>query len=271
MSKPAQPFFLRVLLALALVSGYAIQAPKAPASDKVKTPGMCNSEAQKALDAGELAKARQGFLQGAAAAHRSGSSKEAAACSFYLGLVAQNEAQREGDPGRRRERLGEAAKWYEAALPASPDSPGLVANLARVYFNLGQRQRANQLVEKSLPRMQGGARAALARSYAKLIEEADAARSAELYRMALKAVPADDKTWEEFLSLLQRKAPAELPAAVWDAVEAGQAAAGQQAALNALSFPSLPDAAKISLLAAVVAGLAEQHYDPAKFAGRRSC
>jgi len=262
----AQPFFFRILLAFALTSGCAVQSPEAPAGGRVQALGVCNSEAQEALDAGDLAQARQGFLQGVAAARRSGNAAENAACSFYLGLVAQREAQRDDDPDLRRERLGEAAKWYEAALPAGPQAPGLVANLARVYFDLGQRQRANQLVEKSLPRMQDGAKAALARSYAKLIEKDDWARSAELYRMALKIVPADDKTWEEFLSLLQRKAPVELPAAVREAVKAGQTDSAQEAALAALKTSSLPDRTRIDLLAALVAGLAEQHYVPASFA-----
>ncbi|MFY9819774.1 MAG: hypothetical protein WAM82_00225 [Thermoanaerobaculia bacterium] len=250
-----------LLLVFVLVSDSALQAPELSGGSHV-----CSREGQEALDAGEWARARQEFLQGAEKARQRGDAAEGADCSFYLGLVAQKEAQRAGDAGRR-ERLAEAVKWYEAALHASPRDPGLVNNLARAYSELGQRQRAGRLFDESLTKVSGRARAALAGIYAKFLAEDDWKRSAELYRQVLKAAPADDKAWDEFLSLLRRKAPAQLPGAVWEAVEAGQTESAKEAALAALRDSSLPEPTRVDLLTALVADLAEEHYPVAKFAG----
>jgi tetratricopeptide (TPR) repeat protein len=258
MRRLAQPF---LLLVFALVSGPALQAPEPSGGSH-----LCSREGQEALDAGEWARARQEFLQEAEKARQRGDTAEGADCSFYLGLVAQKAAKQAGDAGRR-ERLAEAVEWYEAALHASPRDLGLVNNLAQAYSELGQRQRAGQLFEESLSKLSGGAQAALKGIYAKFLVEDDWSRSAELYRQVLKTAPTDGRTWDELLSLLRRKAPAQLPGAVWEAVEAGQTESAQEAALTALKDSSLPKQTRIDLLTALVASLAEQHYAVDKFAG----
>ncbi|HZF07856.1 MAG TPA: hypothetical protein VFE33_03610 [Thermoanaerobaculia bacterium] len=229
-------------------------------------PPVCSPEAQEALIAGELEQARQGFLQAAADASHGRSPAERASCSFFLGLVAQREAQSGETPQGWRERLAEAARWYEAAWKANSSSPGAVVNLAHVYSDLGGRKRAGQLYAEALPKMAGEDRLVLARSYARFLEGEDWKKSAELYREVLKAKPTDDQVWTDLFSLLARSAPSQLSGEIWKAVEAGATLAGQQAALTDLTSLNLPDPTRVELLSALVAALAKQHYPLKSFA-----
>jgi tetratricopeptide (TPR) repeat protein len=226
----------------------------------------CDPAAQGAFDAGQLVRARQGFAAGLAAATRAWDRDRQEVCTFYLGLVAQTEARQQTDPRQRRQLLAEAVRWYQTARPKASRAPGRAANLARVYADLGDPARADALFDAALARARGDTRAALARSYARLLEPRNWVRSVELYRQVLARAPTDDDSREALFSLLVGNAPQELPNAVWDAVDSGRVLQAQQAALHGLTRSETSGPARTELLAGLVAALSQQHYDSAGFA-----
>jgi tetratricopeptide (TPR) repeat protein len=226
----------------------------------------CSPAAQAAFDGGQLATARRGFEADLAAAERARDRRREDACTFYLGLVAQTEAGLEN--GRQRdERLAEAVRWYEAARPRARGAPGRIVNLARAYVDLGEPSRADALFDAALARARGDTRAALARSYAQLLGPRQWDRSAGLYREVLAAAPTDDESRVALLSLLAAHAPQDLPAAVWDAIDAGRVLLAQHAALDGIERNQTSDPLRVELLAGLVAALSRQHYDAGTFHG----
>jgi tetratricopeptide (TPR) repeat protein len=258
---------LRLMVALPILGlAYPGSENKSAATGSSERPGICNPEAQNAYSAGQMERARQGFLAALAEAEKVNARGRVGACAFYLGLIAQTEARTAADAGLGRERLGDAAHWYEIARSDERDAPGLIANLAMVYSDLGDRRRAEKLFEAELPKMSGDARPALARSYARFLGPQQWARAADLYSTVLERVPDDDESREALFSLLGKHAPARLPGAVWDAVEAGRILAAQRAAIGGLSMQKLPGNTSVGLLAGLVASLSLQHYDAKSFA-----
>jgi len=251
-----------ILVSTALLAACSLHDSKTASTSVV----VCNGAAQAAFDAGQLEQARQGFAAGLAEARRKQSLRRQVGCAFYLGLVAQTEARLRPDRSQRLGLLSQAANWYESARPEGSLAPGLIANLARVYTDLGDQGRAEALFESALARSGGGRRATLARAYAQLLGPDRWARSVELYRAVLAIVPNDDESRDALFSLLGANTPAKLPSAVWDAVEAGRVLHAQRAALDALAKGAPTDPARVDLLAGLIAALARQRYDSRGFA-----
>ena len=229
---------------------------------------VCSLEGEEKLEDSLFDEAKSLFDGARRKAIESGNQKQAETCFFYLGLASQLKASAVSSEDRN-ELLAEAAAWYER-IPGSNRTTGLVGNLARVYIGLGNKQDAVKLFNKEIGNAGGNAKFVLMRSYADLLgsqsQVEDWKNAAELYREILRAFPADEATWNAFLSMISKRIPPELPDAVWEAVEAKQIVVAQRHALQALQASGdFDNAGKISLLAAFVAAIARQEYSPESF------
>lgn len=255
-----------VLLQLSIVTALLPMpvTPTGPEGNK----SACNLEGQRSLDNGRFEEARIAFKSSREDALKSGDASSAATCAFYLGLTAQLEAKphaEDAQTDRRRELLLQAITWYQSVLPFN-DSPGVVENLGRAYSDLEDPDKVDRLFLEAISKAKGDAVADLRRSYADLLAERQSWRkAADQYRRVLREAPTDGATWDAFLGMLSKNVPADLPEAIWDAVDNNQTIVAQRYALSVLSNHAIDPEIRVSLLAAIVAALSRQHYPPALF------
>lgn len=142
---------------------------------------------------------------------RCGGGEEGAACRQFLSfsegfLLEQLSA---ADPGQRGELLGLAVQSYERALALAPDHGSTLHNLATVYYRLGEREKAADLLERAIaaaPEKAGTYALELGDYYlvGGTAEGAEAARG--LYRLAAEKSPDAETPRRRILATYERAA-----------------------------------------------------------------
>jgi tetratricopeptide (TPR) repeat protein len=237
---------------------------------------LCNPLAQDSLNAEQFEDARNGFLSGLEHARGSGNLIEQGACAFYLGLTSHSEALREkGGPDERKydDLLSKTVDWYTQAHALDPSALGPIVNLAYAYVDSGRPEKADLFLRQIVNNVESDdQRSTFLSVHADILKDQKRwGEAAEHYRDALnlnkRTQPVDDQSWSSLLKILLYHFPDELAEEVWLAVEDGQQTiSAHEIVLDALSRPyGLSEPARVSLLKAFVAALAQQHYDPRDF------
>jgi len=191
---------------------------------------------------------------------------------FYRAVALQQQAE----VNKRKEPLNDAVPLYREYLADNPQSGVALNNLARALEDLGQPAEAAECYKKAIA-LQDSRRFFYMENYARALSKAgDWAAASRVYRSLVKEQPMAQgphaALMEHYLSADMK----ELPAYLWELLDAGQPERACLGALEALVRPGgrpIAGDRAYEFLTLVTMGLSRMAYEPAELttleAGRR--
>lgn len=257
---------------LAVVVGWALLGVLgAHAADS--GPGDRTAMGLTALEEGRFGEARRIFRQGVAEARASGEAARLGSAHFYLGLVDQQQAPTQTDPNRRSALLSSALAQYRRAIAAAPESAGVLNNMARVQWELGQTNAAlaslSQAVALNDPR-----RGFYTEQYADLLLQAGRWRDAcRFYAVVAGEQPQNRKVHRKMVDACMRHGPDLLGWYLWELARSGQVLQVQDHVLQVVADPAWSFLQRAELMGLLAYCLARKNETPQEWndspAGRR--
>jgi tetratricopeptide (TPR) repeat protein len=240
----------------------ALQSPSAATEiEKMASSG------KQALAARQYQQAVKTFNQGLRMAAESHQANWEAKFLFFLGASFQEQAKTL-PPGLERSRMLERAKgYYTRYLSFNQKSGAAFNNLAEIYAQLGDKERADASYRKALA-VKDERRAFYAGNYAAFLSKNGAVDQAiRYYQLAAELQPEDNRVHEALLALYLTSNTKALFPYLWQLIEQGQVLRAENNALLALRRGSWSRNAKVDLLNIIVVARSKQVYDPESFGG----
>jgi tetratricopeptide (TPR) repeat protein len=160
------------------------------------------------LEEEQFQEAREAFSLGVRQAEQSSDREREGKLRFYLGLTLQRHiASLSNSHPDRGPLLQDAKEQYERATRLLPRSAGVFNNLARIYEDLGEQERA-RLAFRSAIEVADERQALYAVNYADFLSRCGEARDAvRFYELALSIQPMNDRAHQALLRHYQREDP----------------------------------------------------------------
>lgn len=222
-----------------------------------------------ALDAGEYQRAERLFRSGLRSSEAANNAKATAKFAFKLGLTAQEYLSTLPTQSEKRRIASDNARiHYLKVLEIRPDSAAAANNLAEVYREQGRNEQAEHFYKRAI-KSDDPRQALYLRNYANWLGETGKYEQAvPVYKRLVKLQPQSSEAHRALMSHYLKN-PERLAEYVWELEIAGQVRRAQLASLEGLEASPASTSARTELLAAFVAALGSEYFDPKTFTASR--
>lgn len=248
---------LLLTLVTNLTSGLAFAQVKT--FDEIVNAGKYNLELR------EFEMAFQIFQEGFVLADSIEDNKWQANLLFYMGLTRQQQAEDSNEKIKRKEYFELAISEYKRLLQLQPNSGVAKNNLAQIYSQLGEKDKAEQLYKEAIE-LEDQKEPFYVMNFAEFLSTTgNQERAIDYYNIVLTKQPENVHAYQKLIDIYSATDSSKLLPFFWEDLNNGYVIRTQKSALESLNKIKWFEREKEELLTIIVVCLSKQYYDPRIF------